>query len=218
MSKSPQADPAAIERMGASARAVPFTAEVDEQGRLVGLRVRMDAVAPSMPALQVRYSDFGTPVRVTKPKGRIIEAPQQMVAAMAGDRSSTSSGDGGHRSRCMQIDASLSVYGGKRVHLDEAVAAVERQGRALLVARLQPEHPHAVLPGVGDERHHQRVGDTGAAVLRAHVEPLELGGAAVLELHAADAPTTWPSTLAPSRCTPLRSSCSGVYPNISSGL
>jgi len=84
MSKSPQADPAAIERMGASARAVPFTAEVDEQGRLVGLRVRMDAVAPSMPALQVRYSDFGTPVRVTKPKGRIIEAPQQMVDAMGG--------------------------------------------------------------------------------------------------------------------------------------
>ena len=81
MSRTPSPDPALLERLGAKARAVPFTAAVDDQGRLVGITIRMDVLFRSMPSMQVRYSDFGTPVRVVKPKGRIIEAPAELVDA-----------------------------------------------------------------------------------------------------------------------------------------
>lgn len=82
MSRTPSPDRALLERLGAKARAVPFTAAVDDQGRLVGITIRMDVLFRSMPSMQVRYSDFGTPVTVVKPRGRITEAPPELVDAL----------------------------------------------------------------------------------------------------------------------------------------
>jgi hypothetical protein len=80
--KSPSANPRSVQALGAKAKAVPFTAEVDAEGRLIGLTLQMDAVQPGLPAMKARYSDFGTPVAVSKPAGRIVKAPQEMIDAM----------------------------------------------------------------------------------------------------------------------------------------
>ncbi len=82
--KSPSSDPAALKLLGAKARKVPFSARVDAQGRLVGLTLHMDAVHPMIPALVTRYYDFGTRVVVSKPRGPVLEASQDMLDALNG--------------------------------------------------------------------------------------------------------------------------------------
>jgi hypothetical protein len=79
LTKSPSANPSSVKALGDKARALPFTARMDEQGRLVGLTLQMDAVNPSVPPMVVRYYDFGAKVSVTKPSGRIVDAPKEVV-------------------------------------------------------------------------------------------------------------------------------------------
>ncbi len=80
-SKSPSADASSLRALGDKARALPFSARIDEQGRLIGLTLRMDEVNPAMPPMVVKYYDFGTKVTVTKPSGRIVDAPKELVKA-----------------------------------------------------------------------------------------------------------------------------------------
>jgi hypothetical protein len=68
-----------IDRLGAKAKAVPFSATLDSQGRLSELKLDFPAVDPQIPAVQSTYSDYGTTVSVTKPDpAQVSEAPDSL--------------------------------------------------------------------------------------------------------------------------------------------
>ncbi|HEX8629289.1 MAG TPA: hypothetical protein VF755_14080 [Catenuloplanes sp.] len=76
--KSPSADKKALAAFGDKAKNVPFTADVDAQGRLVHLVLDMSTLSPLMPKMVTRYTDFGAPVTVTKP-AKFTDLPPDMV-------------------------------------------------------------------------------------------------------------------------------------------
>ena len=82
LTKSSTAAGRSLKDLGPKVGAVPFTARIDDQGRLVDLTVQMDAVTPELPPMIVRYSDFGTRVAVSKPQGRIGKIPDLLARAM----------------------------------------------------------------------------------------------------------------------------------------
>ncbi|MEV6931538.1 hypothetical protein AB0M46_44585 [Dactylosporangium sp. NPDC051485] len=67
------------EHVGASATALPFTAKLDPQGRID--KVQIDLAHGNTDGNTVVYGfsafDYGKPVSVTKPTGRIVEMPAQ---------------------------------------------------------------------------------------------------------------------------------------------
>jgi hypothetical protein len=68
-----------IDRLGAKAKAVPFTAAVDSQGRLTELKLDFPAVDAQIPAVQSTYSDYGSTVTAAKPDpAQISEAPDSL--------------------------------------------------------------------------------------------------------------------------------------------
>ncbi|HKS99668.1 MAG TPA: hypothetical protein VJT31_09090 [Rugosimonospora sp.] len=67
-----------LNKAGVKATSVPFTASLDSQGRLSDLKVDLSAIDPAQ-ALEVSYSDYGTPVTVTKPDAsQVAEAPDSV--------------------------------------------------------------------------------------------------------------------------------------------
>jgi hypothetical protein len=65
--------------MGAKAKAVPFTARTDDQGRLIEMKIDMSGVASGAGVVTSTYSDFGTPVSVKAPaKSTTVEAPTRL--------------------------------------------------------------------------------------------------------------------------------------------
>jgi hypothetical protein len=65
--------------MGENAKAVPFTARTDDQGRLIELTIDMSGVASGAGRVTSTYSDFGTPVSVkVPPKSKTVEAPARL--------------------------------------------------------------------------------------------------------------------------------------------
>jgi hypothetical protein len=54
---------------------VPFTAKVDDQGRLIELIVDMPGTGSTPNTLTLTYSDYGKPVDAKRPAGRVEEAP-----------------------------------------------------------------------------------------------------------------------------------------------
>jgi hypothetical protein len=80
--KSTAADPEALRVFGDKAKAVPFTASLDERGRLTELTVDMQSLHQSLGQMKTTYSDFGVPVSVEKPAaGQIEEAPAELLRA-----------------------------------------------------------------------------------------------------------------------------------------
>jgi len=68
-----------VDRLGAKAKAVPFSATLDSQGRLSELKLDFAAVDPQIPAVQSTYSDYGTAVSVTMPDpAQVTEAPDSL--------------------------------------------------------------------------------------------------------------------------------------------
>jgi hypothetical protein len=68
-----------IDRLGQKAKAVPFTATVDSQGRLTEVKLDFPAVDPQIPAVTSTYSDYGTTVTATKPDpAQVQEAPDTL--------------------------------------------------------------------------------------------------------------------------------------------
>jgi len=68
-----------LDRLGAKAKAVPFTATVDDQGRLTELKIDLTTIDPSLAALQTSYSDYGSTVSVAKPDpASVVEAPDSV--------------------------------------------------------------------------------------------------------------------------------------------
>jgi hypothetical protein len=73
-----------LQSLGAKAKAMPFEATVDGEGRLSKLVLDMPAM-DGEPAqrFSVTYSDFGTPVEVSKPTGKITEAPEAIYGTFS---------------------------------------------------------------------------------------------------------------------------------------
>jgi hypothetical protein len=71
--KSPTVTEESLKVLGDKAKAVPFAAKTDEQGRLTELTVDMDSIQAGMGELKATYSDFGAPVNVEKPAASEVE-------------------------------------------------------------------------------------------------------------------------------------------------
>lgn len=80
-SKSATANKDALKAFGDKAKNVPFTAEVDQQGRLTRIALDMSTLSPMMPQMVTRYTDFGTPVKVTRP-ANAKEMPAELLSRM----------------------------------------------------------------------------------------------------------------------------------------
>ncbi|MDI6105728.1 hypothetical protein QLQ12_44840 [Actinoplanes sp. NEAU-A12] len=85
---SPAADPGASASPAAEADAMPFTAQVDDQGRLTELVIEpsaSDAQGAAGSAMKVRYSDFGAPITVEAPsRDKVREMPAELRKALLG--------------------------------------------------------------------------------------------------------------------------------------
>lgn len=66
---APDAD--AVQKAGAAAKAIPFTATLDSQGRLTELKIN----GSSDLALDFQLTNFGSPTKVTPPASDVIPAP-----------------------------------------------------------------------------------------------------------------------------------------------
>lgn len=72
-----------IKQLGEKAKAVPFTATVDAQGRLTSIVIDMSAVAPGVGKLSTTYSGFGEPVTITPPAAAdVVEMSPELLAGM----------------------------------------------------------------------------------------------------------------------------------------
>jgi hypothetical protein len=79
-------DKAAVDAWGDAARNVPFTAGLDDQGRLSAMTIQLPAVAGQQAQpLEILYTDYGTPVTAVKPAAdKIIEAPESLYTTLSG--------------------------------------------------------------------------------------------------------------------------------------
>ncbi|MEU8004547.1 hypothetical protein AB0B66_25595 [Catellatospora sp. NPDC049111] len=82
MTKSPTMNAAAAAALGDKATAVPFTATLDDQGRLLTMTMAVGDAVPQagITDMVVTYSAYGEPVTVEKPAGKIVEAPVELLA------------------------------------------------------------------------------------------------------------------------------------------
>lgn len=85
LTKSPNSDAQALSTLGEKATKVPFTAKVDDEGRLVEFVVQAQVVDSRLSEIKSTYYDFGSPVTIEKPAdSAIIEAPETWRRAFAG--------------------------------------------------------------------------------------------------------------------------------------
>jgi hypothetical protein len=83
MTRAPGANARSLESLGAKATAVPFTAQVDAQGRMTELVIDVETLAPGAGTMTTRYSDFGTPVSVeAPPASQVTEMPKEMLGVV----------------------------------------------------------------------------------------------------------------------------------------
>lgn len=79
-------DKVTVDSYGASAQNVPFTAGLDDQGRLSALTIQLPAVngTPTKP-LEVLYTDYGIAViAVAPPAAEVVEAPENLYTTLGG--------------------------------------------------------------------------------------------------------------------------------------
>ena len=79
-------DKVTVDSYGAAAQNVPFTAGLDEQGRLSTLTIELPAVngTPTKP-LEVLYTDYGIAVTAeAPPAAEIVEAPESLYTTLGG--------------------------------------------------------------------------------------------------------------------------------------
>ena len=79
-------DKVTVDSYGAAAQNVPFTAGLDDQGRLSALTIELPAVngTPTKP-LEVLYTDYGTAVTaVAPPAAEVVEAPENLYTTLGG--------------------------------------------------------------------------------------------------------------------------------------
>jgi hypothetical protein len=84
LSKSPMLDVDALEA-GDKVKSVPFTAKVDEEGRLVEFTVDMKVLLSTMEPMVFTYSDFGVTVDVRKPAAdEVVDVPETLLNVFNG--------------------------------------------------------------------------------------------------------------------------------------
>ena len=72
-------DSDAIQKAGDKAKAIPFTAVVDDQGRLTDLKVDGASIDPQL-AIEVTFAGFGSVAGIAKPDAaQVVEAPDSVV-------------------------------------------------------------------------------------------------------------------------------------------
>lgn len=79
-------DQTMIDTWGAKAQNVPFTAGLDDQGRLSALTIQLPAVnGRQTPPLEALYTDYGVKVEAKKPApSEITEAPDSLYTSLGG--------------------------------------------------------------------------------------------------------------------------------------
>jgi hypothetical protein len=79
-------DQVTVDGWGAAAHNVPFTAGLDEQGRLSALTVDLPAMAGQQAQpLEILYSDYGKTVVAEKPAAnKVTEAPESLYTTLGG--------------------------------------------------------------------------------------------------------------------------------------
>jgi hypothetical protein len=79
-------DSSTVTLWGAAARNVPFTAGLDEQGRLSVLTILLPASNGRQPQpLEVLYTDYGTTVTAERPAAsQVVEAPASLYSSLGG--------------------------------------------------------------------------------------------------------------------------------------
>lgn len=75
-------DKAVLDKIGDKGKAVPFTATLDSQGRLIDFKVDGTAIDPGV-TIEVSFDNFGVPQSITKPTGA-VPAPATIYAAVFG--------------------------------------------------------------------------------------------------------------------------------------
>jgi hypothetical protein len=77
-------DKVTVDGWGTAANSVPFTAGLDEQGRLTELTIDLPAVAGQQAQpLEILYTDYGTPVVAEKPAAaKVTEAPEELYTTL----------------------------------------------------------------------------------------------------------------------------------------
>ena len=69
----------AIQRAGDKAKAIPFTAVLDDQGRLTDLKIDGASVDPAL-ALEVTFAGYGSVANIAKPDAsQVVEAPDSVL-------------------------------------------------------------------------------------------------------------------------------------------
>lgn len=85
LTKSPTGNPAALKAMGDKAKAVPFSATTDADGRLTSITIDMESVVPGAGQVKTEYSDFGVPVSLeAPPASQVAEMPARFRQALGG--------------------------------------------------------------------------------------------------------------------------------------
>ncbi|MFY1695576.1 hypothetical protein [Solwaraspora sp. WMMA2101] len=79
MTKSAEADAELTAEMGEAAKAVPFTATLDAEGRLVEMVIDAESVSSEAGVITISYANFGEPVAVEVPTGEIIDMSDDML-------------------------------------------------------------------------------------------------------------------------------------------
>jgi hypothetical protein len=83
LTKSPTFNSSAAKGLAGKMSAVPFTAEVNDQGQLTELVFDLQSVASGAGSMTTKYSDYGKPVDVTAPPASdVIEMPEKFRKAM----------------------------------------------------------------------------------------------------------------------------------------
>lgn len=79
-------DKVTIDSYGAAAQRVPFTAGLDEQGRLSALTIQLPPVnGQETRPLEVLYTDYGLPVTAdVPPANTVVEAPDNLYTTLGG--------------------------------------------------------------------------------------------------------------------------------------
>lgn len=82
VTKGDLTDEDTIKQLGEKAKAVPFTAKVDDKGRLTTMVMDMASINPSAGKITTVYSAFGEPVTISQPPAaEVIEAPAEILEA-----------------------------------------------------------------------------------------------------------------------------------------
>jgi hypothetical protein len=79
-------DKVTVDSYGAAAKTVPFTAGLDDQGRLSALTIQLPAAnGQQAQPLEILYTDYGVPVTAERPAAsQITEAPADLYTSLGG--------------------------------------------------------------------------------------------------------------------------------------